>query len=144
MVLLMARESKQMARLSARLAAVPKSVKEAVQPALHKSGDELATRMRQLAPEDTGALKESITVTTAGNTTPPYSQPGGARTVPENAVAVTVGNEDVRYPHLVEYGTAEAPAQPYFWPAYRLTKKRIENRIKRAIGKAVREGWRHD
>jgi HK97 gp10 family phage protein len=133
--------SPQLARLQARLDAIPKAVKDAVQPALLKSGNELADRMRQLAPEDTGALKDSITVTTAGKQTPPYSQPGGSQTVPENAVAVTVGNTDVRYPHLVEYGTARAAPQPYFWISYRLLRRRIQNRLKRAISKAVREGW---
>lgn len=132
----------QLARLNARMKAIPKNVREAVQPALKASGDELAGRMRQLAPEDTGDLKDSIAVTPAGQATPPYSQPGGSRVVPENAVMVTVGNSDVRYPHLVEYGTANAPAQPFFWPAFRLSKKRITNRIKRAIGKSVREGWK--
>lgn len=133
--------STQLARLEKRLAAVPKAVKEAVQPALQKSGQELVSTMRKLAPEDTGALKESIVMTPAGQSTPPYSQPGGSTIVPENAVMVTVGNTDVRYPHLVEYGTTKAPAQPFFWPGFRLSQKRITNRIKRAIGKAVKEGW---
>jgi HK97 gp10 family phage protein len=136
-------QSPQLARLERRLKAIPQSVKAAVQPALHKSGQELVTTMRALAEtsRDTGALIDSITMTPAGQTTPPYSQPGGSHVVPENAVAVTAGNDDVRYPHLVEYGTAHAPAQPFFWPAYRLLKKRLANRIKRAVGKAVREGW---
>ena len=30
----------------------------------------------------------------------------------EGAVLITVGNSDVRYAHLVEYGTANSPAQP--------------------------------
>ncbi|TCT12666.1 HK97 gp10 family phage protein [Tepidamorphus gemmatus] len=131
----------QLDRLSRRLEAIPKRVREAVQPALKASGDELVNRMRQLAPEDTGALRDPIEATPAGRTTPAYSQPGGSRVVPENSVVVTAGNSDVRYPHLVEYGTATAPAQPFFWPAFRLTRKRIETRIKRAISKAVREGW---
>lgn len=133
--------SPDLARLSRRLEAIPKEVREAVQPAIAKSADELVSRMRQLAPEDSGALKDSITATLPGQTTPPYSQPGGARVVPENAVVVTVGNSEVRYPHLVEYGTADAAAQPFFWPAFRLARKRIEGRIKRAISKAVRENW---
>ncbi|SEB43403.1 phage protein, HK97 gp10 family [Nitratireductor aquibiodomus] len=126
-------------RLQKRLDAIPRAVKQAVQPALKTSGDELAHRMRALAPEDTGALKRSIAVTPPGGTTPPYSQPGGSQTATENQVLVTVGNSEVRYPHLVEYGTANAEAQPYFWPAYRLTRKRITNRIKRAMRKAVKE-----
>lgn len=134
--------SRQLARLSARLDAIPKAVKTAVQPALQKSGQELVARMQWLAAVDTGALRDSIEMTPAGQTTPPYSQPGGSQLVPENAVYITAGNRDVRYAHLAEYGTAKAPAQPFFWPAYRLFKKRIQNRVKRAIRKAVRENWR--
>jgi len=129
--------------LNRRLAAIPKAVREAVQPALTNSGDELAAAMKALAEtsRDSGDLIESIAVTAGGQTTPPYSQPGGSRVVPENAVAVTAGNSKVRYPHLVEYGTTKIAAQPFFWPAYRLLKKRLQRRIKRSIGKAVREGW---
>ncbi|MBB4123288.1 HK97-gp10 family putative phage morphogenesis protein [Martelella radicis] len=128
-------------RLKRRLNAIPKDVREAIVPDLMKSGNELASTMKSLAPEDSGDLKSSIAVTGPGQQTPPYSQPGGASMVPENAVAVTVGNEDVRYPHLVEYGTKAAPAQPFFWPAYRLLKKRITSRTKRTISKAVRKRW---
>lgn len=131
----------QLARLNRRLAAIPVAVREAVKPALETSANEMAEAMRKLAPEDTGALKDSITVTTGGATTPAYSQPGGSQKVPKNAVAITVGNNDVRYPHLVEYGTEDASPQPFFWPAFRLYRQRAQRRISRAIGKAVREGW---
>lgn len=134
--------SAQSQRLARRLAAVPKAVKKAVEPALRQSGDELVTSMRALAPVDTGDLRDSIKYTMPGNSTPPYSQPGGSTVAGENQVLVTAGNSDVRYPHLVEYGTAEAAAQPFFWPAYRLKKKRLASRIKRAIGKAVKSEWR--
>lgn len=133
--------SDQLDRLRARLEAIPKAVREAVQPALIASATELTERMKDLAPRDTGALVDSIAFTPAGQSTPPYSQPGGSDIVPENAVRITVGNEHVRYAHLVEYGTAESHAQPFFWPAFRLTRTRIKNRITRAIGKAVREKW---
>lgn len=131
--------SQQSDRLKRRIDAIPRAVKAAVVPALAKSGQDLATMQRVLAPRDSGALQDSIAVTLPGETTPPYSQPGGSRTAKENEVLVTVGNTEVRYPHLVEYGTATAAAQPYFWPAYRLMKKKMANRIKRAISKAVKE-----
>lgn len=133
--------SAQLDRLTRRLKAIPVAVKEAVTPALMKSGEEIADRMRAFAPEDTGDLKESIAVTPPGGTTPPYSQPGGSTVAEENQVLITAGNTDVRYPHLVEHGTADAPAQPFFWPGYRLTRKRAANRVKRAIGKAVKDEW---
>jgi HK97 gp10 family phage protein len=136
-------QSDQLKRLEARLLAIPKAVREAVKPDLEKSGRELVDTMKALAEtsRDTGDLIDSITMTPAGETPPPYSQPGGSMVVPENAVAITAGNKDVRYPHLVEYGTTKAPAQPFFWPAYRLLKQRISRRIKRGIGKAVRAEW---
>lgn len=128
-------------RLNRRFAAVLRNVKEVVEPALVKGAEEIADMQRELAVEDTGAMRHSITVTPPGGTTPPYSQPGGSRVVGENEAVVTVGGVDVRYPHLVEYGTSEAPAQPFFWPGFRLTRTRAQNRIKRSIRKAVREGW---
>jgi len=128
-------------RLQKRLAAIPEEVRKAIQPALVKQADAMSASMRGFVPVDTGDLKDSIEVTPAGKSTPPYSQPGGMMTVPENAVAITVGNEDVRYGHLVEYGTEKAPAQPYFWPAVRLHNKKAKQAIKRAISKAVRENW---
>lgn len=128
-------------RMNRRFAAVLRNVKEVVQPALVKGAEEIAATQRQLAPEDTGALKDSITVTPPGGTTPPYSQPGGSRTAKDGEALVTVGGTDVRYPHLVEYGTSETPAQPFFWPGFRLKRKRAQDRIKRSISKAVRTGW---
>lgn len=133
--------SKQLDRFSAKMRAIPVAVKEAVIPALSQSGGELQGRMRTLAPEDTGALKRSIAVTLPGQPTPPYSQPGGRRTAKDLEVIVTAGNAEVRYAHLAEYGHAKAQAHPFFWPAFRLSRKRITGRIKRAISKAVRTKW---
>ncbi|TIX66576.1 MAG: HK97 gp10 family phage protein, partial [Mesorhizobium sp.] len=106
-------------------------------------GEELAGTMRQLAEpsRDTGALIDSVEVTPPGQSTPPYSQPGGTRVAGELEVIVTAGNEGVRYAHLVEFGTSKAEAQPFFWPAFRLLQKRIQNRTRRAVSKAVRDGW---
>jgi HK97 gp10 family phage protein len=126
--------------LKRRLEAIPQQVRTAVVPALVLSATEIADGMKALAPRDTGALVESITVTPPGGTTPAYSQPGGSRQVLGNQVAITAGNSAVRYAHLVEYGTESAHAQPFFWPAYRLYRARATRRIKRAISKAVKSG----
>ena len=127
--------------LQKRLAAIPKAVVEAAQPAVLKSAQEMASGMRALVPVKTGELRDSISVTPGGATTPAYSQPGGSMVVPPNAAAVTVGDHVVRYGHLVEYGTRRTAAQPFFWPAVRLNQKSAKRRIKRAIGKAVRDAW---
>lgn len=132
--------SDQMDRLKRRLAAIPEAAKKAALPGLIKSAVELADRMKALAPEKSGALRESIVVTLPGGSTPAYGT-GGARLVSENEVIVTAGNAEVRYAAHVEFGTKHAAAEPYFWPAYRLTKKRARNRIKRAISSAVKSTW---
>ena len=128
-----------LSKFQRRMRAIPKAARNAVQPALAQGGYEVAEAIEGLAPEDTGDLVGSVAVTLSGQSTPPYSQPGGATIVPENQVMITVGNSDVRYAHLVEYGTVHAPAHPFFWPGFRLARKRAENRIKRAVAKAIRE-----
>jgi HK97 gp10 family phage protein len=117
--------------------------REALRPVLEKSGLELQAAMQVLAEgsRDTGALIDSIAVTLPGQTTPAYSQPGGARLAGEDEVIITAGNTDVRYAHLVEYGTSDTEAQPFFWPAFRLLRTRLQNRIKRAAKKAVKEAF---
>jgi HK97 gp10 family phage protein len=128
--------------LMAAMDRVKNAPRKGINKALMSSAEELAAMQRHLAPEDTGALKDSITVTGPGQMTPPYSQPGGSRVAGENEVIVTAGDIDTRYPHLVEYGTARAEAQPYFWPAVRLLRKRLQQRIDRAGRKAVRDAWK--
>lgn len=146
-----------LAKFQKRMREIPAGVRESVVPSLVKSGDELAGTMKQLAQhsKDSGALIDSITVTLPGQATPAYSQPGGSRVAGEYEVVVTAGNREVRYAHLVEYGTAErinkglfagtanpgTEAQPFFWPSVRLLKKRVRSRIRRSIGKAVRSHW---
>jgi len=129
------------ARFRRRLAAIPVEIQKAVQPALVKQAEAVATTMRHLAPEKTGALKGSVAVTGPGQQTPAYSQPGGSMVVAPNAAAVTVGDTDVRYPHLVEYGTVNAPAHPFFWPAVRLHNAKAKRAIKAAVSRGVKKNW---
>tara|TARA_R110002020_G_scaffold5179_4_gene21922 strand:- start:8367 stop:8801 length:435 start_codon:yes stop_codon:yes gene_type:complete len=132
-------------RIKARLAAIPDAIKEGVQPTLIKQAEAMAATMRRFAPDDPATnapdLKSSIEITPAGRQTPAYSQPGGSMTVPENAVAITVGNSDVRYPHLLEFGTTKMNAQPFFWPSVRLHNKKAKAAIKRAVGRSVKKNW---
>ncbi|MDQ7775539.1 MAG: HK97 gp10 family phage protein [Paracoccus aminovorans] len=134
-----------LAKFQRRMRAVPEAARRAVVPALVKSADEVADVMRATVPVDDGDLQASIKVTGPGLSTPPYSQPGGSMVVPELTAAITAGNADVRYAHLVEYGHGNGfggttvPPHPFFWPSFRLSRKRALNRIKRAVGKAIKE-----
>lgn len=108
----------QLERLRKRFEAIPKAVRDAARPALEASGQELVDAMKALAETSrrTGDLIDSIALTTGGNTTPPYSEPGGSHLVPEYAVAVTAGNSKARYVHFVEYGTSKMQANRSFGP----------------------------
>lgn len=120
-----------------RLRGLPVLVKEELGRGGVEAAEEVAETIRQLAPVDEGDLRASVAVTGPGQSTPAYSQPGGSLLVPDNAAAVTAGNSDVRYPHLVEFGTVDTPAQPFFLPGYRLSKAAAAKKIKAAIKRAV-------
>lgn len=130
-------------RLFRRLNATVSGFETEVEKANRKTAEEGAATMQRFAPRDTGALIDSIVVTYAGQQTPPYSQPGGSMVVPDGAAAITVGNTAVRYPHLVEYGTAAASAQPFFWPGYRIAVgpggRRHRSRVTRGMNKAIKQ-----
>lgn len=132
-----------LSRIQQRLNAIPAALRERMGVVAIAQAERVADDMRQLAlaSKDTGALIASIQVTPGGQSTPPYSQPGGSTRAPEGGATITAGNSEVRYAHLVEHGTTKAPAQPFFWPAARLNYKRVRVAFNREARKTIREGW---
>ena len=122
----------------ARLLRLPEQVRATIGPDLVDAAEDMAGLMREIAPRQSGDLVASIAVTGPGQQTPAYSQPGGSTVVPENAAAITVGNSDVRYAHLVEYGTKNAAAKPFFFPAFNVSRKAAVAKIGAAVKRAVR------
>lgn len=126
-------------RVNARLAALPHELREHLRKALVKSAEEVAGNVAALAPEDDGDLKASVAVTGPGETTPAYASGGGKRTAHDLEALVTVGNPEVRHGHLQEWGTAHHEAQPFMRPGWRIAKPRVERRLRRAIGAAIKK-----
>ena len=122
----MARNSDQLARLNARFAAVSQAARHAVTPALDKGADQLVAAAKHLAPTDDGTLRDSIRKEDSEH---PLER------------VVIAGGGDAFYAVHVEHGTVQAHAQPFFFPSYRLHKKQVQARIKRAVGKAIRDKW---
>lgn len=118
------------------------AAKEAAMQRLIKGAGDVAAAQRQLAPKDTGDLADSIAVTLPGQSTPPYSQPGGNRVAGENQVIVTAGNTDVRYAHLVQYGTSKTAARDYFWAPYYLYLDTMKRAVASAFGRTARKEWK--
>lgn len=147
---------KGLADLKRRLARMPEAAKEAALKSVLEGAHELAAMQKSLVPVRKGKLRDSIAVTPPGGTTPPYSQPGGSRTAGPLEAIVTAGNTEVRYAHLVEFGTAPhiaggifegaqhpgSPAEPFFWPSYRALKPRIRRRISSRISRAIKKEFK--
>ena len=139
----MAKRSKDLARILAKMDRIGKAPREKMNAILLKSANRVAALQRYLAESsrDTGDLIDSITVTAPGQQTPPYSQPGGSAVAGPNEALITAGNSAVRYPHLVEFGSVNAEAQPFFWPAYRSERVKELAAIKRGGRKIIRDIW---
>lgn len=140
-------------RLFQKLKALNEDVAREVVEANERLADEMVLQAQRLVPVEHGDLQDSIVATYGGQQSPAYSQPGGSMKVPEGSVLVTAGNSRVRYPHLVEFGTRPhvnagkfpgtenpgAPAQPYFWPSFRLIRSRLRRQVSAAVRRAVRK-----
>jgi HK97 gp10 family phage protein len=134
--------SPQLQKFDRLMRKLPEEVAKEIQPTLIRQGNRLVKEMQSRAPVETGALRDSITVTPPGASTPAYSQPGGSRVAAPNEVIVTAGNERVRYAHLPEFGTSKMKAEPYFWPSVRLLQTSIRRSIKRGLSSIASNLWR--
>lgn len=149
-----------------RMRAIPQAVKDAVRPAMEKSAAEIVALAKALVPVDEGALRDSIGWTWGD--APTGSMVLASSASAEMNITIYAGNDEAYYARWVEFGTQSGvfgqrvsdkgagnkqshagrksgrthsgtDAQPFFFPAYRLGKKRAVSRIKRAVAKAVRQ-----
>jgi HK97 gp10 family phage protein len=130
-------------RLKAKLAAIPKEARAEIHKALDKSATEMVETAQSFAPVKTGALRNSIGKTfgeyAADNPNVRGVTAGGGVGDPDLTVTIHAGDQEAYYAAFVEFGTKAAPAHPYFFPAWRLLKKRVLSRIKRATTKAAKK-----
>lgn len=122
-----------------RLQSTVPGIEDAIKEATIVSAKEMVEKARSLAPEDSGDLKRSINYT-VGQYRPDNANVRGttARNGGKDAVTVHAGDEKAYYADWVENGTASRPKQPYFYPAYRLLRRKIKGRISRAMTKAIK------
>lgn len=142
-------------KLFASLKRTAPAIDAELRAALAQSGDEMVDKARSLAPEDDGDLIRSIGWGFTRNT-----QSNASRSP---AIVVTAGgergtasvfqkfrlffgmggkqpsNEGAFYARFVEFGTPDAPKQPFFFPAYRMLRSKLRGRLSRAVGKAIKK-----
>lgn len=120
-----------------RLAQIPPKAKREAYAKLLEGAREMAGAMRSAAPTKSGALAGSIRIETEEANLRVFLKAGGAATTREVRKGSGVSFD---YARAQEFGTSDQPAQPFFWPSYRLLKKRVRSRAVRAIGKALKNG----
>lgn len=89
-----------------------------VAAANRQTADRVADRAKQNVPRATGALHDSIRVIKSSRST-------NGR--------VRVGNRNVFYAHMVEFGTVKMPAQPFLVPAAEAERDGHQLTVKRAL-----------
>ena len=120
------------------LAGIPDQVATRVQAAVDEAGAEFVEQARAIAPvapefeAHPGELRDSI------------RQEANGRALSTTVLADAVDESGKPYPAHVEYGHTDArggghvAAKPFFWPTYRVTRKRIKSRVSRAMTAAVK------
>lgn len=128
--------------LYARLRRLVPAATEQMGVANHKSAEDMADTARSFVPVKTGALRSSIRVTEGPRPGSFYVKAGGP--------ATTKGGFD--YALAAEFGTSQhtngglfrgsinpgEQRRSFFWPSYRLMKKRIKSRAATALRKAIK------
>lgn len=99
------------------------AIEAATEKATEKSATELVDRMRSYAPVDEGTLRNSILW----------------EFLPMRNGARVFVHGRAFYARFVEFGRPSVPAQPFFFPAYRLLRKRIRGRFSRAINAEIKK-----
>lgn len=133
-------------RLARKFQRLPGLMNRYVRAALEQGANEMVDLIRQLAPDWLrpsikwswgGAPKGSVVLDSLG---------GGA----SGALRVAIYSTDSRARRF-EFGTGDRyqkstgryagriTAQPFFWPGYRLLRRRARTRITRAVNRAIRE-----
>ena len=140
-----------------RLREMPPKVKTELRDAFKKGADDLVSTMRARAPHRTGALRATI-ISRFGNSGKVKFAMGAGGESSDLSVVVSAGGQvnghDVRYAHLVEFGTAPheqggefagtmhpgTPARPFFFVTYRQKRRSLRAARRRAFRKAVAAG----
>jgi len=152
-----------------RLSAIQGAPRQAIRDALKQGAEEVTAMQKRLAPHKSGDLQNSIGYTFGSyrpensNVRGMTASSGGGD--PDLTVTIHAGDAKAFYAAFVEFGTSAheikpkrpggllnvygrllttvshpgATPQPFFFPGWRATRKRVKSRISRATTKSVRK-----
>lgn len=111
-----------------------KEVHDAAVAELNSQGDTLVSQMIAAAPEDTGNLSHSVRKIAGKSDTQIRIMAGGVLTI-----RPSVSSKPFDYSRADEFGTRNMPAKPFFFPTYRLMKKKMISSMKRKITASIKK-----
>lgn len=101
---------------------------------LNDQATQLAQLIEAVAPKFEGKLAHSVRVVPGKRKTQVRIVAGGRLTI-----RPSVSSKPFDYARADEFGTVKMTAKPFFFPTYRLRKKKIVSAMKRRINKAIKE-----
>lgn len=117
------------------LGQAPFKVRRKLVAAIREQADMLAGEIKAAAPRKTGAMADSVEVRRGRNTLELVVTAGGAATTKP----ARDGAYEYDYTLANEFGTADMPAQPFFYPTARAKARDIEAAIEAAVQEALKE-----
>ena len=139
----------------AQIGRLPQAIREEVRKALTTSAQEATDLMQRFAPVEQGKLRASIDFTfgeapegslssTSANARAAKGEAGLSVTMFAGDESTIVTNSrGVRFQNarLQEFGTANMARNPFFFPAYRLTRKRAKSRLQRSVRNGAKKAF---
>lgn len=119
-----------------RLVSVVPAAEQELAAANEQSANALADLARRLAATgDSGRLQASIRIETRERGSLAVLAGGPLTTHPVRKGA----SRSYDYAFAAEFGTEKMPAQPFFWPSFRVNKRPAKARATRALTKAIKQ-----
>jgi len=111
-----------------------REVHDAAVTELHIQATELAHMIQSVAPVYEGVLVTTVKVIPGKTDTQVRVIAGGEKTVRKG-----VSSKPYDYARADEFGTVNMPAHPFFFPTYRLKKKKMISAMKRKITAQIKK-----
>lgn len=124
-------------RLQRKFKAIPPAVRKALLSQNNANGDELVETIRGfMSSPQSGDLRASVRNqdVSDGDRISQRVEAGGEKTTKPVRKGATATYD---YALAQEYSTVDMPANPAFWPAWRLKRRRFKSRMSRAAKKAI-------
>jgi HK97 gp10 family phage protein len=102
---------------------------------LNKQATELARLMESVAPEEEGILKTTVRVIPDQKKDTTVRIVAGGR----KTIRLSISSKPYDYARADEFGTIHMRARPFFFPTYRLRKKKIIAAMKRKITASIKK-----